>query len=136
MPVVLTQLQQLLLPDYRCAWPLRRSGCVHNCVQCHPMARAAYLIYLGIDAMRSRGGLAINGDGNGIRKSSSIFWQAFITDILNPKVVMFFFAFLPQFVDTHGGHPTLQLILLGVTVNMVYSNTSLGVLRTHPRFDD
>ena len=59
---------------------------------------AAYLIYLGIDAIRSKGGLAIDGDSNA-RKDASIFWQAFITDILNPKVVMFFFAFLPQFVD-------------------------------------
>jgi hypothetical protein len=67
------------------------------------------LTYVGIDAITCKGELAINGEGNGARKSYSIFWQAFINDILDPKVVMFFFAFLPQFVDARGSHPTLQL---------------------------
>jgi|SRR5215469_251470 len=87
---------------------------------------AAYLIYLGIDAIRNKdGALTIRGNGNGHRPSASIFWQAFITDMLNPKVIMFFFAFLPQFVDARGKHPTLQLILLGITVNMVCLSINL-----------
>lgn len=81
---------------------------------------AAYLIYLGIGALISKqGAFAIAGSSPVRRSNASIFWQAFLTDVLNPKVILFFFAFLPQFIDPHAGHPTLQLLLLGVTVNMV-----------------
>lgn len=96
---------------------------------------AAYLIYLGIDAIRSKGRLAIDGDSNA-RKDASIFWQAFITDILNPKVVMFFFAFLPQFVDARGKHPTLQLLLLGVTVNMVCLSINLMLVASSAKLTE
>ena len=97
---------------------------------------AAYLIYLGIDAIRSKAALAINGDGIGKRKSSSIFWQAFITDILNPKVVVFFFAFLPQFVDPRGSHSTLQLLLLGVTVNVVCLSINLMLVASSAKLTE
>jgi threonine/homoserine/homoserine lactone efflux protein len=81
---------------------------------------AAYLIYLGITALISKqGAFALSASPEPRRSNASIFWQAFLTDILNPKVILFFFAFLPQFVDPHAGHPTLQLLFLGVTVNMV-----------------
>ena len=81
---------------------------------------AAYLIYLGIAAFASKqGAFVVSGSPAAQRSNASIFWQAFLTDVLNPKVIMFFFAFLPQFVDPHAGHPTLQLLFLGVTVNMV-----------------
>ena len=91
---------------------------------------AAYLIYLGIGAIRTgQGALAINGGAPKERRTNaSIFWQAFLTDILNPKVIMFFFAFLPQFVDARGSHPTLQLLLLGVTVNMVCLPINLALV--------
>jgi threonine/homoserine/homoserine lactone efflux protein len=81
---------------------------------------AAYLIYLGVNAFLSKqGAFVVSGSPASQRSNASIFWQAFLTDVLNPKVIMFFFAFLPQFVDPHAGHPTLQLVFLGVTVNMV-----------------
>lgn len=81
---------------------------------------AAYLIYLGISALRSGAGpLVISADGLGNRNDRTILWQAFLSDVLNPKVAMFFLALLPQFVDTTGTHPTLQILALGVTVNMV-----------------
>ena len=81
---------------------------------------AAYLIYLGIGALRSRPGpLLIDAQTVKAPGGRTIFWQAFLSDVLNPKVALFFLALLPQFVEARSAHPTAQLILLGVTVNMV-----------------
>ena len=81
---------------------------------------AAYLIYLGIGALRSSRELFVTTGGDRQHRSDrTILYQAFLSDVLNPKVAMFFIAFLPQFIDTHSTHPTLQIVLLGVTVNMV-----------------
>ena len=81
---------------------------------------AAYLIYLGIAALRSSRELFVTTAGDAQHRSDrTILYQAFLSDLLNPKVAMFFLAFLPQFVDARSAHPTLQIVLLGVTVNMV-----------------
>jgi threonine/homoserine/homoserine lactone efflux protein len=81
---------------------------------------AAYLIYLGISVLRSKSGpIEVNGRGLTQVSARTILWQAFLSDVLNPKVAMFFLALLPQFVSPHAAHPTLQIILLGVTVNMI-----------------
>jgi threonine/homoserine/homoserine lactone efflux protein len=45
---------------------------------------------------------------------SQIFWQGFVINILNPKTALFFFAFLPQFVNPEKGNVTIQTLLLGV----------------------
>lgn len=80
---------------------------------------AAYLIYIGVQAFRNRGALNIEGTKLKGRESKKIFWQGFLSDALNPKVAVFYLAFLPQFVSPEGINPTLQLLILGVTVNMV-----------------
>jgi threonine/homoserine/homoserine lactone efflux protein len=81
---------------------------------------AAYLIYLGITVLRSKSGpIDVRTQGLVPVSARTILWQAFLSDVLNPKVAMFFLALLPQFVSPHGAHPTLQIILLGVTVNMI-----------------
>lgn len=76
------------------------------------LAGAAYLVWLGIDAWRHppalTGGATV-APGAGLR----IFRQGFVTNALNPKVALFFLAFLPQFVSA-GGWPTpLQILTLG-----------------------
>ena len=86
---------------------------------------AGYLVYLGLTALwTNQGPLAIN-PGSTPRDGRTILWQAFLSDVLNPKVAMFFVALLPQFVDAKAPHPTLQIILLGVTVNMIALPTNL-----------
>jgi threonine/homoserine/homoserine lactone efflux protein len=81
---------------------------------------AGYLMYLGIVALLSKSGpLPLSTEGLTHRSARTILWQAFLSDVLNPKVAMFFLALLPQFVDTKGPHPTLQILLLGVTVNVI-----------------
>lgn len=63
---------------------------------------AAYLIYLGIKALLTK-----EQETKGVNASGANPWQAFtkavITGILNPKVALFFLAFLPQFVDAQHG---------------------------------
>jgi threonine/homoserine/homoserine lactone efflux protein len=91
-------------------------------------AGACYLVWIGYRALTRRSS-ALNVEGNtsvSLRKSA-IFWQGFWSDVLNPKVAIFFLAFLPQFVDvtnqTFG--VTRQLLLLGVTCNVVAICTNL-----------
>jgi threonine/homoserine/homoserine lactone efflux protein len=87
---------------------------------------AGYLIYLGIRALRSnQGPLVITGEGLASRNSRTIVWQAFLSAVLNPKVAVFFLALLPQFVSVNAAHATLQILLLGVTVNMIALPTNL-----------
>ena len=75
---------------------------------------AAYLVYLGIRLLLSRGGLDVTA-GTGARHSYlSLVWQGVLSNVTNPKIVLFFFAFLPQFVDPASAHPTRDLIFLGV----------------------
>lgn len=74
---------------------------------------AAYLIYLGIKKLLSKEESSTNQEVK--RESlSQIFWQGFIINILNPKTALFFFAFLPQFVNPEKGNVTIQNLLLGV----------------------
>ncbi len=75
-------------------------------------AGAAYLIFLGLRRLLTHG--EIHPSGELQRKSlKQIFRQGVVVAILNPKTALFFFAFLPQFVDpTHGSVP-LQLLTLG-----------------------
>ena len=48
-----------------------------------------------------------------------MFLQGFLSDVLNPKVAVFFLALLPQFVDLKAGRPIAQLLILGLTANML-----------------
>jgi threonine/homoserine/homoserine lactone efflux protein len=49
-----------------------------------------------------------------VRSLRTIFWQAMITNVLNPKVILFFLAFIPQFVRTDAPQKTVAFLLLGV----------------------
>lgn len=81
---------------------------------------AAYLLYLGISALRDRTGALSLAAGDLPAKSlRAVFVQGFLSDVLNPKVAVFFLALLPQFVDLKAGHPVVQLLLLGLTANML-----------------
>ncbi len=81
---------------------------------------AAYLIYLGLQALRSKGMSFEIPIKNNIKTSA---WKAFrqgaLVDILNPKVAIFFMAFLPQFIRPEVGHDSAQILILGVLVILV-----------------
>jgi len=62
---------------------------------------------------------------------SRIYWQGFAVNILNPKTALFFFAFLPQFVDPDKGNVTGQTLLLGIIfVGMALITDSIFALVT------
>jgi threonine/homoserine/homoserine lactone efflux protein len=75
---------------------------------------AAYLIWLGIRALRGRdeGRPDVEGKGHSLRR---IYAQGVVVNVLNPKTALFFLAFLPQFVDVSKGSVPLQIVLLGLT---------------------
>lgn len=91
---------------------------------------AAYLIYLGIKKLVTREE-AQNVDISEKANLKRIFSQAVIVAILNPKTALFFFAFLPQFVDTSSGSVTLQMVVLGlIFVVIAIISDSLYALAT------
>jgi threonine/homoserine/homoserine lactone efflux protein len=88
-------------------------------------AGAAYLVYLGVRVLVSRQTFAID-DTVKPDTMRSVFLQGVITNLLNPKVALFFLAFLPQFVDKTQGNIAAQIILLGVLFNI--SGTTVNVV--------
>ena len=75
-------------------------------------AGAAYLIVLGIRKLRERNGL-LDVEAPRRTRHAVIFRQGVIVNILNPKTALFFFAFLPQFVNVSRGSVGAQVLLLG-----------------------
>lgn len=77
---------------------------------------AAYLLYVGISLIRSAG-RSQSSAVTFVPKSTSIrgvFLQGFFTNVLNPKVALFFLAFLPQFVGANASSKPLAFLFLGV----------------------
>jgi len=90
---------------------------------------AAYLIYLGIAGLLSGGMTGIAGRvAPGAPPSlATAYWQGLLTDLLNPKLLLFFFSFLPQFVDPARGEPSLQMLVLGLLFQVTGVPTNLAV---------
>ena len=86
---------------------------------------AAYLCYLGFRALLQPPARRFmsGADGTGLWR---LFLQGAITNILNPKVALFFLAFLPQFVTPGSSAPAAQLLLLGIWFNL--SGTAVNLL--------
>jgi threonine/homoserine/homoserine lactone efflux protein len=79
-------------------------------------AGAAYLCYMGVTMLLSRSDApaddaATASDAISLRQ---VFWQGALTNVLNPKVALFFLAFLPQFVAADSPHRPAAFVLLGL----------------------
>ena len=87
---------------------------------------AAYLLYVGVRLLFSKAPSAINLEAtcaystgatgqNGLK---NVFFKGFWTNVLNPKVALFFLAFVPQFIAPGTENPALQFLLLGILFNV------------------
>jgi threonine/homoserine/homoserine lactone efflux protein len=88
-------------------------------------AGAIYLVYLGARALLNRSRLQKQSKLSPA-KLSSIFYQGVVTNVLNPKVALFFLAFLPQFAKTGNGSIARQILFLGFLFNL--SGTLVNVI--------
>jgi threonine/homoserine/homoserine lactone efflux protein len=84
-------------------------------------AGAAYLVWIAFGMVRHPPHLSAPDAEHSVHKA---FWQGMLTDVLNPKVAIFFIAFLPQFVVRGAGPAWLQILLLGIA--FVISGTTVN----------
>ena len=82
-------------------------------------AGAAYLIYLGLRSLLKKNKVFVAPGKVQSLPYKRIFWQGVLTNVLNPKVALFFLAFLPQFIDLHRGNTGLQILFLGTWFDVV-----------------
>jgi threonine/homoserine/homoserine lactone efflux protein len=76
---------------------------------------AAYLLFTGVQMLLSRSSPVTKAAVKGNERSlARVFWQGALTNVLNPKVALFFLAFLPQFVTAESAHKTLAFLALGL----------------------
>jgi threonine/homoserine/homoserine lactone efflux protein len=87
------------------------------------LAGAAYLIWLGIQTLRSATAPPPVAAAGGTRA----FRQGVLTELLNPKTALFFVTFLPQFVQPHRGPAGVQFLVLGCAVVVLNSSADLVV---------
>ncbi len=103
---------------------------------------AAYLIYLGVRALLDREGFALTR-GEAPMGLGKVFTQAVASNVLNPKIAVFFLAYLPQFADPATGGTAIQLLAFGLTFALltlaifsalaVFSGTVGSWLRSRPK---
>jgi threonine/homoserine/homoserine lactone efflux protein len=81
---------------------------------------AAYILYLAVGMLLSK-----RGDGSTVQAPAlaplplrRIYGQGILTNVLNPKVALFFLAFVPQFIDANAPHKALAFIVLGAVFNI------------------
>ncbi|QNM95626.1 LysE family translocator [Chitinimonas koreensis] len=77
------------------------------------LAGAAYLVWIGLSLLRSRAAAADEPARLAAAPLATIFWQGFWTNVLNPKVALFFLAFVPQFIDPAAPSKALAFVFLG-----------------------
>ncbi|MFI6477121.1 LysE family translocator [Nonomuraea sp. NPDC050663] len=78
-------------------------------------AGVAYLFYLGVRTLTAKDTATTRAvTPQPLRK---VFLEAVLVNVLNPKVALFFLAFLPQFVHPESGSPALQIVIFGITLS-------------------
>ena len=107
------------------------------------MIGAAYLVYLGFSmfksSLRSTPVTTVEPIAAQPKRAREIFWQGFLTNVLNPKVALFFLAFLPHFISADAPNRMFSMLLLGVIFdvngtlwNILIAVLSAGVVQRFP----
>lgn len=89
---------------------------------------ALYLIWLGIKAWRDRGGGGAALAPAAARSSRTVFLQGFLIAITNPKAIVFYIAFLPQFVDSRLSAGPQLMVMIGTMIVMAFLSDSVYAL--------
>ncbi|HUX84710.1 MAG TPA: LysE family translocator [Chitinophagaceae bacterium] len=96
-------------------------------------AGAAYLIYLGIIALIKKDPSALDNGPAQKQRYRKVYLQSILTNVLNPKVALFFLAFLPQFIDPAQGHIPLHILGLGLYFDiqgtLILMGVAIGITR-------
>lgn len=88
-------------------------------------AGAVYLLWMAWTTLRGTGAMVVSPDPSVPRQSATkIVWRGITLNLLNPKLPLFFLAFLPQFIPAEAANPNQTLILLG----LVFVATTGGVM--------
>lgn len=92
-------------------------------------AGAAYLLFLAWKTVRERRDIELRGNDRQL-SGFALFKRGFIMNVLNPKVALFFVAFLPQFVSPGSGNVALEMAMLGLVfmVQGMIIFTAIGLL--------
>jgi len=73
-----------------------------------------YLIYLGVKSWLDKSSFNLQPATERV-SSQVLFWQGMLSNVLNPKIAIFFLSFLPQFIDKGSSNISLQMVMLGFT---------------------
>ena len=111
---------------------LRSSPLAYSIVR---YAGAGYLVYLGVRVLLQRTS-ALDAPEIQSAPLGQIFTQGVITNVLNPKVALFFLAFLPQFIQPQRGSVALQIIVLGLIFDVGGTLVNLAVAQAGGRLGD
>lgn len=91
-------------------------------------AGAAYLLWMAWTTLRGTGTMAVDPDTRARNRAPlRIVWRGILLNILNPKLPLFFLAFLPQFLPANSTQPTRDLLILGA----VFVATTGAVMLTY-----
>jgi threonine/homoserine/homoserine lactone efflux protein len=97
-------------------------------------AGVIYLVFMGFSMIRDAGALPLDDGNASIDPMGPVVWRGILLNVLNPKLTVFFFAFLPQFLDASPGLLDPKLIGLGgifmlmtLVVFAVYALASAGI---------
>jgi threonine/homoserine/homoserine lactone efflux protein len=112
---------------------LRASGVAFDALR---LVGVAYLLFMAVATWRDRSELVVR-DGQPPRRAGRVIGSAILANLLNPKLTIFFFAFLPQFVPPHAPHTVERLLMLSAVfmamtfVVFVIYGVAASALRRH-----
>lgn len=91
---------------------LSKSALAFNAIK---LVGASYLIYLGVRSFVSKSSIILKDNNSNVSSLKKVYAQGVLTNVLNPKVALFYLAFLPQFINPNNIYGTLPFLILGFT---------------------